>query len=205
MFKLKSSNDSICIMWCARFLNWKHPELPVKLARRLKDKGYKFQIKMAGGGALFQKARRLISKLDVGNCVSLLGNMPNEEILELMQRSQIFIFTSDQNEGWGAVANEAMSNGCVLVASDAIGSTPYLIKEGVTGFSFPSGDVESFTEKVKWIIEHPHKMQEMQRNAYQQMKDIWNPKYAAVNLLTLIKDIQNEQISSIQEGPCSKA
>ena len=205
MFKLKSSNDSICIMWCARFLNWKHPELPVKLARRLKDKGYKFQIKMAGGGALFQKARRLISKLDVGNCVSLLGNIPNEEILDLMQRSQIFIFTSDQNEGWGAVANEAMSNGCVLVASDAIGSTPYLIKEGVTGFSFSSRDVDSMTEKVKWLIEHPHKMQEMQRNAYQQMKDIWNPKYAAVNLLTLIKDIQNEQISSIQEGPCSKA
>lgn len=205
MFKLKASNDSISIMWCARFLNWKHPELPVKLARRLKDKGYKFQIKMAGGGALFQKTRRLISKLDVGNCVSLLGNIPNEEILDLMQRSQIFIFTSDQNEGWGAVANEAMSNGCVLVASDAIGSTPYLIKEGVTGFSFTSCDVDSMTEKVKWLIEHPHKMQEMQRNAYQQMKDIWNPKHAAVNLLTLISDIQNEQIPSIQEGPCSKA
>lgn len=205
MFKLKSSNDSICIMWCSRFLNWKHPELPVKLARRLKDKGYKFQVKMAGSGALFQKARRLISKLDVGNCVSLLGNMPNEEILDIMQRSQIFIFTSDQNEGWGAVANEAMSNGCVLVASDTIGSTPYLVKEGITGFSFSSCDVDSMTEKVKWLIEHPHKMQEIQRNAYQQMKNIWNPKHAAVNLLTLIKDIQNKQISSIQEGPCSKA
>lgn len=205
MINLKSSNDSICIMWCARFVNWKHPELPVKLARKLKDKGYKFQIKMAGGGALFQKTRRLISKLDVGNCVSLIGNMSNEEILDLMQHSQIFIFTSDKNEGWGAVANEAMSNGCVLVASDTIGSSPYLIKEGATGFSFTSCDVDSMTEKVKWLIEYPHKMQEMQRNAYQQMKDIWNPKHAAMNLLTLIKDIQNEQISSIQEGPCSKA
>lgn len=205
MFKFKSSNDSIGIMWCARFLNLKHPELPVKLARRLKDQGYKFQIKMAGGGALFQKARRLISKLDVGNCVSLLGNLPNEEILDLMHRSQIFIFTSDQNEGWGTVANEAMSNGCVLVASDTIGSTPYLIKEGLTGFSFTSCDVDSMTEKVKWLIEHPHKMQEIQRNAYQQMKDVWNPKQAAVNLLTLIKDIQNDQVTSIQEGPCSKA
>lgn len=205
MFKLKAFDDSVSLIWCARFLSWKHPELPVKLARRLKDKGYKFQIKIAGGGDLFQKTRRLISKLDVGNCVSLIGNMPNEEILALMQRSQIFIFTSDQNEGWGAVANESMSNGCVLVASDAIGSTPYLIKEGVTGFSFTSGDVDSMTEKVKWLIEHPHKMQEMQRNAYQQMKDVWNPKHAAESLLTLIKDIQNGQGSSIQEGPCSKA
>lgn len=39
-------------------------------------------------------------------------------------------------KGWEAVANEAMSNGCVLAAADTIGSTPYLIKEGVTGFSF---------------------------------------------------------------------
>ncbi len=205
MFKLKSSNDSICIMWCARFLNWKHPELAVKLARKLKDKGYKFHIKMAGGGDLIQKVKNLINNLDVGNCVSLIGNMPNEEILALMQRSHIFIFTSDQNEGWGAVANEAMSNGCVLVASDAIGSTPYLIKEGVTGFSFSSCDVDSMTEKVKWLIEHPSKMQEMQRNAFQQMKDIWNPKHAAKSLLHLIAELQNGPVSSIKEGPCSKA
>jgi glycosyltransferase involved in cell wall biosynthesis len=97
-----------------------------------------------------------------------------------------------------------MSNGCVLVASDAIGSTPYLIKEGVTGFSFKSCNVDSMTEKVKWLIEHPHKMHEMQRNAYQQMKDIWSPKHAAESLLTLIKDIQNNRESTIIEGPCSK-
>lgn len=204
-FKFQTFDKSVSIMWCARFLNWKHPEIPVKLARKLKDKGYKFQIKMAGSGVLFQSIKRLINKLDVGDCISLIGNKPNQEILNLMQHTQIFIFTSDQNEGWGAVANESMSNGCVLVASDAIGSTPYLVKEGITGFSFENCNVESLTEKVKWLIEHSNEMYEMQRNAYQQMKDIWNPKQAAVNLLTLIKDIQNGQLPSIKEGPCSNA
>ena len=31
-----------------------------------------------------------------------------------------------------------MANGCVLVSSDGIGSTPYLIENGKTGFTFRS-------------------------------------------------------------------
>ncbi|MDC3252267.1 glycosyltransferase [Schleiferiaceae bacterium] len=193
------------LIWGSRFLKWKHPELPVKLARKLKEKGLSFHLIIAGDGELYQMTKSLISKLDVGDNVSLIGNVPNKEILALMQSSQVFIFTSDQNEGWGAVANESMSNGCVLVASDSIGSTPYLVKEGITGFSFENGNIESLVEKVEWLIEHPQEMHIMQRNAYQQMKNNWNPRLAAANLLTLINDIQNGRQTSIKEGPCSNA
>lgn len=82
--------------------------------------------------------------MNVGDCVSLIGNMPNDEILALMQKSHIFIFTSDRNEGWGAVLNEAMSNGCAVVASNMIGAAPYLIKQGENGYIFKSGDVRSY-------------------------------------------------------------
>ena len=44
-----------------------------------------------------------------------------------MESSHIFLlFTSDRNEG--AALNESMNSGCAVVASDAIGSVPYLMR-----------------------------------------------------------------------------
>lgn len=211
-----ANNDSekVRIMWCARFLKWKHPELVVKMAATLKDKGYRFVVDMYGGegnSAKYDKVfpqkrlESMIEKYGVQDIVKLKGVCPNLEILSAMQSHNIFLFTSDRNEGWGAVANEAMANGCAIVASKSIGSSPYLIENGKNGFMFDDCDVNSLCEKVEWLIKHPQEMKIMQRNAYLQMKNMWNPNVAANNLIRLINDLQNGRDSSIQEGPCSKA
>ena len=193
------------LIWCARFLNWKHPELPIQMAARLKEKGYKFVLDMYGSGKELEKTQALSKLLNVEDVVCFKGNMPNDEILKAMREHEIFLFTSDKNEGWGAVANESMSNGCAVVGSDAIGSVPYLVENGVTGYRFESGDVDSLCRKVKLLFDHPENLLEMQKNAYSIMQKIWSPANAAKSLLQLIDDLNNGKDTSIKEGPCSKA
>lgn len=209
-----STSEITPLMWCSRFLMWKHPELPVMMAKKLKDKGYNFKLSMYGdednaarydGVYPRKKLETLISNLGVRDCVQLMGNRPNQEIIQAMQESSIFLFTSDRHEGWGAVANESLANGCALVASDAIGSSPYLIEDGYNGFMFKSCNVESLTEKVEWLLKHSDEMIRMQRNAFLRMHDMWSPECAAKSLLQLIKDLKDGKESSIMEGPCSKA
>ena len=60
-----------------------------------------------------------------------------------MRKHEIFLFTSDRNEGWGAVSNESMSNGCILVGSDGIGSIPFLVEDGVSGITFKRANTDS--------------------------------------------------------------
>lgn len=201
------------LMWCSRFLVWKHPELPVQMAARLKEKGYKFKLLMYGDEGNAAKhdtiyprteLQKLIEQLGVQDCVTLMGSRPNGEVLDAMRKSDVFLFTSDRMEGWGAVANESLANGCVLVASNAIGSAPYLIREGVNGFMFRSQDVDSLTEKVEWLLAHPTELRKMQIAAYMQMRDVWSPRNAAESLITLINDLQQGHDTSIAEGPCSK-
>ena len=184
------------------------------MAAKLKKKGYKFYIKMYGdeGNAakydtIYPRAEllKLIDQLGVQDCVELMGSRPNSEILKAMQESEIFLFTSDKMEGWGAVANESMANGCVLVASDAIGSSPYLIEDGVNGFMFHSQDVDSLTQKVEWLLKHPVERKKMRTAAYTTMRDVWSPRKAAEALLKLIDDLKNGRETSIVTGPCSKA
>lgn len=199
-------NNKIKILWCARFINWKHPELAVKLASVLKKKGYNFEINMYGNGILYEKINKLINLLEVGDVVNLKGNVPNHEIRMQMQTHNIFLFTSDKNEGWGAVANEAMANGCVLVGSHNIGSIPYLIENGKNGCVFKSNNLQSLTKNIEHLFNDRDLIDMYAKNAYISIKEIWSPQNAAKNLLQLIEDIEEKkQESSIIVGPCSKA
>lgn len=209
-----SSQPTIPIMWCGRFLKWKHPEMPVQMAAKLKSKGYKFHISIYGderGAAKYDKIyptaklEKLIRNLGVEDCVSLKGNIPNNEIIKAMQKSAIFLFTSNCFEGWGAVANESMANGCVLIASDAVGSAPYLIKDGENGFCFKSECIDSLVQKVEWLFTHPEEMKQMRKKAFESIVYVWSPSNAVCSLLQLIDDLQNSRKSSIKYGPCSKA
>ena len=42
-------------------------------------------------------------------------------------------------DGWGAVANEAMNSACALVAGHMIGAVPYLIRQGENGLIYEDG------------------------------------------------------------------
>lgn len=200
-----STSEITPLMWCARFLKLKHPELPVQLASRLKEKGYKFTIDMFGDGEEFERTKSIIKELGVEDCVKLRGNLPNEEILKEMRNHSIFLFTSDRNEGWGAVLNEAMSNGCAVVASDSIGSVHFLVEDKTNGLIFKSENIDSLSEKVMYLMEHPNERNQMAISAYKTMRDVWSPTRAAQNLLQLIEDLKAGNDSSIPEGPCSKA
>ena len=193
------------IMWCSRFIDWKHPEMCIELAKRLLSEGADFEINMYGNGPLMENCRQLIMKENLSDYVFIMGNRCNDDILAAMQQHNIFLFTSDQNEGWGAVANEAMSNGCALVGSDKIGAVPFLVKNNVNGRIFKSGDIESLYQTIKGLVFERTICEQLAREAYHCMKNIWSPKNAANNLLILIDALKCGQDTPIVEGPCSKA
>lgn len=209
--KISIKNSSIIentpIMWCSRFISWKHPELPIQLAVRLKDKGYHFKLDMYGSGEELDNTIQLAKDHNVEDVVTFKGNLPNNEILDEMRNHKIFLFTSDHNEGWGAVANEAMSNGCVVVGSDQIGSIPFLIKDGVNGLIFKSEDINSLVEKVSYLLNNKSELNKMSDNAMRTLFEEWSPEIAAKRLLTLIEYIQNDKLLLYNEmsGPASWA
>ena len=201
----KAFQGKVTLMWCSRFLAWKHPELPVKLASLLKKEGYQFELDMYGSGEELDIINALITELGVDDVVNLCGNLPNPEILSEMRRHDIFLFTSDRNEGWGAVLNEAMNNGCSVVASDMIGSAPYLINNGKNGLLFNSIDLESLYSKVKLLIDDDNLRRIISENAIKTMQEIWNPRVAAERFLHLSERLLIGLDTVYTDGPCSKA
>lgn len=195
------------ILWCARFLDWKHPEIIVEIGRRLAKDGYDFQIQMLGYGEQWAAIKQQVEMLGLEDHILLTGAVPAEEVRSYMDAASVFLFTSDRHEGWGAVLNESMNSGCAVVASDAIGAVPFLLKNGENGLSYRSGDVDELYEKVKHLLDNPQVCRQMGKKASETITGLWCAEIAAERLLQLSQAIMQGQKrpALFESGPCSKA
>ena len=204
--KINNTKPVVSMLWAGRFIGWKHPEIPILIAKKLKTDGYRFELKMIGDGLCRGKIEKLIRKYGLSNNVKLLGSLSPDEVRKNMEQSDIYLFTSDRNEGWGAVLNESMNSACAVVANKAIGSVPFLIKDGENGLVY-NGRITDLYNKVKFLFDNAEKRKEIGKNAYRLITDLWNSDMAAGRLIELADKLSEGEMSVdlYEQGPCSKA
>lgn len=171
------------ILWAARFLDWKHPELAVRTAAYLKERGFSFHLDIVGGGDMEGQVASLVRELGLEDVVTLHGFCPPERVRSMMEQSEIYLATSDREEGWGAVVNEAMNSGCAVVGSHRMGAVPYLIRHGENGMVCRDGAEETLFRLTAELLEDRELCRRLGRNALQTITREWNGETAAERLL----------------------
>ncbi|MCD7863944.1 MAG: glycosyltransferase family 4 protein [Lachnospiraceae bacterium] len=204
----KYNETTVELLWAARMIGWKHPERAVEMTESLLRDGIPVHLTMAGGGPLEAEIRDLIAQKQLTENIDLVGFQDPEEIRSLMRKSQVYLATSDREEGWGAVINEAMDSACLVVADRAMGAAPYLILNGENGISYPSGQTDAAAEALKKLLREPGyvQMRRMQRAAYETIAQLWNADAAAERLYTCVTaELLGEKMPVYEDGPMSRA
>ena len=201
-----SSGSKVSLLWAGRLIDWKHPELAISVAEKLKNSNYDFELNIIGCGEMENYLAQSIEQKGLHNVVHLLGSATPENVRKYMEASHIFLFTSDFNEGWGAVVNEAMNSGCAVVASHAAGSVPFLIEDEKNGLIYRNGDQKQLFRIVKRLIDEPALRENLGVNAYNTLSERWNADEAANRFLELSKALLTGLTPYIYHtGPCSAA
>lgn len=204
------------LLWVGRMIELKHPEHAIEVATHLKSKGLTFHMDMIGDGPEKERIEKLIESRGLQDKVRLCGSMKPDEVRAYMEKADIFLFTSDKREGWGAVVNESMNSGCAVIAGHMIGAIPFLIKDGVNGFIYKDGDVQELSRLAEELVREEEKRRLLGRQAYETIDQTWNAEYAAYRLLrfaiqkgfllwedTLLSE--EAPCSDLEDGPCSEA
>ncbi len=201
------TKECVEILWAARFIDWKHPELVVSMAEELLKSRTNFHITMLGGGELEGTIQKLVVEKHLEKYITLAGTRKPEEVRQFMEKAPIFLMTSDRQEGWGAVMNEAMNSGCVVIANRMVGATLFLIEQGVNGYQYQKATAEELTKLVMPLIDDKEFCKKMGTQAYTTITEEWNPRIAATRLLQLCEDVVSGKKPQIcwSSGPCSKA
>lgn len=209
--KIKKDREQINILYTSRFLSWKHPELAIKAVQYLHKLGYNVHLTVIGGTFgedksskhLYERCKKIA--LQTPDCINFIGVLKNSEVRDRMLNADVFLFTSDRNEGWGAVLNEAMSSGCACVVSDSLGASHYLIDNGTNGLLFKNKNIKSLISQLRKLLDDSELRLDISKNAYKTIKCEWSPQIAASRLMQFCDCLIKGKNTPYVSGPCSVA
>jgi L-malate glycosyltransferase len=115
---------------------------------------------MVGDGPDRTDAEEAARELGVHDDVRFLGRIEN--VAPLLAAADLFLLPSE-SESFGLSALEALASGVPVIASDA-GGIPEVVREGVTGFLLPIGDVTAMGDAAIRVLADPDRLATM-RNA----------------------------------------
>lgn len=198
--------DGLSIIWVGRLVKVKNCDHAIKAVKKLVSNGLNVRLTIIGTGPEEDRLKKLASDLNINANVEFKGICKITETRRAMDNANIFMFTSGFGEGWGATLNECMNSGCACVASDMAGSTNFLVDDGKDAFVYRAGDIDMLCEKTAELIRDKSLREEMGRNAYRKMYDLWNPVFSGKRVVALIDSLsKNGDCNLFENGPCSKA
>lgn len=203
--RMKPQDGTLHIVWAGRLIPLKHPEYAVRAAKALRDAGIRFCVHMLGGGEMEPEIRQDVETSGLAAHFRFYGYTAPEQVRDVMEKCHIHLFTSNYQEGWGAVMNEGMNSGCVEVANAQIGAAPYLIRYGINGFVYPDDNYAKMEALLLEICKNWNKYRDIGRKAYETIRDVWNADVAARNLLRFAEGLTEGRVIPAQTGPLSKA
>lgn len=199
IFKESDKDGCLRFLFAGRLLGWKHPDavltafasLPSNILERS-------SLRFVGDGPLKEQLVTKAKTLDVLDKVTFVGNVAHNKVRDYMDESDIFLFSSDESEGWGAVLNEAMDSGCACIASNEAGSSRYLIRDRENGLLYSAYDQKSLNNLLLELCLNSSLIKKLQNNAYRSIDEIWNADVAAKRLVEY-----DRNGIPFGKGPCS--
>ena len=106
------SDPEPLVLFVGRLVAWKGPFLALRAFSLVA--GADAKLVFVGTGPASRRLRHAAERLGIGDRVSLLGNLPRESVLSLMQQAAVLLFPSFHDSA-GFVVSEALSLGLPVV------------------------------------------------------------------------------------------
>jgi glycosyltransferase involved in cell wall biosynthesis len=151
-FRIPSIQKDRDLFFVGRIVSDKGIDLLVEAVAKLRDRGLRPSLTVAGSGPEEPAIRRLVSELRLQELVTFIGRVSDEKLNELLNAHRIMVVPTREGEGFGVVVLEGIACGCVVVGSTC-GGLPEAI--GSCGRTFPSGDSSALADQLHDLLVHP--------------------------------------------------
>jgi N-acetyl-alpha-D-glucosaminyl L-malate synthase BshA len=116
---------------------------------------------MCGAGPERAQAENLARELGVADDVLFVGSAPN--IADYLSVADLLLLPSE-SESFGLAALEAMACETPVIAT-RVGGLPEVVRDGETGYLFPTGAVEQMAEQAATLLASPERQRKMGQRA----------------------------------------
>ena len=149
MRQLRMMEPSCDMLMITRLVSWKGVSGIIDIAIQ-----NNWRLKIVGDGPLRTDMEKYVTNHNAEHLIFFSGYIPREKIISEIESAKVFLLNSSY-EGLPHTILEAKAVGVPVIAS-AAGGVPEAINDGVDGFMVPVGDSRTMTEKIRFLLEHPH-------------------------------------------------
>lgn len=103
-------------------------------------------LNLIGSGSLEAQIKSKVHDLNLNDCVKFFGRIPQLEISEVLQKTNVFVSVSS-SDGNNISLNEAMACGCFSVVTDIPANKQWL-SEGINGYFVPVDNPDNLAAKL---------------------------------------------------------
>ena len=184
----------IIILFASIFIPRKGIEYLVKAANVVVNEyGYKNTLFLLVGDLsveeeYVERIRRLIEEYKLRKNVKMVGYIPWEDLKKLYVASNIHIYPSLEDPCPTSLL-EPLACGKPLVGTD-VGGIVTMIKEGWNGFLVEPANEKHLAEKIKYLINHPEKWEEMGRNSRKLAEEEFDWRKIADRYLEVYEEVK---------------
>lgn len=147
----------------------KNHDITIRAIKRLYKKYPKIKLNIVGVGGEIDKLKSIVQENNLNQIVCFKGQISNEEVQDLMNKSYIFLLPSI-NEGFGIVYAEAMKAKCITIGTIGEGIDGF-IENGENGFLI-NANVEEIEKVINDIYEGKYNLNRIRENAYNDSKKL---------------------------------
>lgn len=198
------SDGQVCLVTTGRLVEKKGIEYSIRAVAKLVQTNPKIKIEynIIGSGPLMASFQQLLRELGLNHIVKLLGAKLQQEVIEILDRSHIFIAPSITAATGDCDApvntlKEAMAMGLPVVSTDH-GGIPELVTDVISGFLVPERNPDAITEKLIELIEHPERWVEMGRAGRARVEEKYEMQKLNDELVTIYQQVLNAKLPRSQ-------
>lgn len=163
-------NDGSYALFVGRISHEKGVRTLLEAWRRLPQP---IPLRLAGSGPM--AAELSAAAAELGPQVQYLGQMPQDQLMELMKGARFLIFPSELYENFPLTLAESFACGVPVIASD-LGAMQEIVKHESTGLLFRAGDPTDLASKVSHAWSNREGMQKLGRRARQEYETKYTPE-----------------------------
>lgn len=134
-----ASGECLRVLWAGKISQLKRVDTIVKA---VKYAGKGIELTIVGGGP----DRAKIEKMAVGLPIHILPSQPIMRIREMMRGHDVYVFASNDMDGWGAVVNEALEEGMYVIGTRDTGASAAMLPDNAL---FSAGDYRGLARLLK--------------------------------------------------------
>lgn len=145
----------------------------------------KLQLDIIGQGAEEESLKEYVKENNMKN-VSFKGFMAHKDVMEQMKKADCFVMISEQ-EVFGLVYLEAMSQGCITIASEGEGMQG-IIRNEENGYLCSAGDVGQLSRIIEKVMNlDTTRLNEIRKKSYETAAEFSESKVARKYLDEILK------------------